>query len=79
MEVTCSTVDILNSVHLILLTGYGDCAVQCKRSFVFDHLWGIPGETGDREVAMLQDICKRQGEVRRMCIKCGIIYLVMHR
>ena len=53
--------------------------VQCKRSFIFDHLWGIPGETGDREVAMLQDICRRQGEVRKMCFKCVIIYLVMHR
>ena len=36
---------------------------QSKRSFVFDHLWGIPGDTGDREVAMLQDICSKQGQV----------------
>ena len=51
--------------HILLVCLQMVKTAQSKRSFVFDHLWGIPGDTGDREVAMLQDICRKQAQVSR--------------
>ena len=34
---------------------------KSRRKFVFDHLWGIPGETESSQVSILQDIA-RQGQ-----------------
>ena len=54
-----SSLDEMGSISVI----DGDLSpstISSRRRFVFDHLWGIPGDTGDTQLRFLQQINKKK-------------------
>jgi len=53
-----SSLDEMGSISVI--DGDLSPSTSSRRRFVFDHLWGIPGDTGDTQLRFLQQINKKK-------------------
>ena len=53
-----NSLDEMGSISVI--DGDLSPSTSSRRRFVFDHLWGIPGDTGDTQLRFLQQLNKKK-------------------